>query len=177
MTAKRGYSLIELLVGLAVGWVVLAAAGRFTGSVLRHALAEQATIDMQQGIRGTVEYMAREIRLAGSGTSCDERFLEALPDRIVFRGEVDAVASVNTVCYYLDEGVVRRKLDAAPAQPLAEKVGSLRFRYLVEGGGWQDAPSQGSYHLISAVSIRVHGCAEGSPALATAAAVRARRVM
>lgn len=174
MSGTKGFSFVELLVGLTVGWVVLAAAARFTGSVVRHALAEQARVDAQQGIRATIEYMAREVRLAGSGTACEERFLEALPDRITFRGEVDAVASVNTVSYYLDGAVVRRKLDAGSGQPLADGVGLLEFRYLVEGAGWQEAPGQDSYNLISAVSICVRGCAEGAPALATAAAVRAR---
>jgi type II secretory pathway component PulJ len=174
MSATRGYGLVELLVGLAVGWIVLAAAARFTGSLIRYALTEQTMVEAQQGMRATVEYMAREIRLAGSGASADQRFLEALPDRITFRGEVDAVASVNTVSYYLDDGVVRRKLDAAPGQPLAENVGSLEFRYLVEGVGWQESPAQGSYHLIAAVSIRLRGGNERSPTLATAAAVRAR---
>jgi type II secretory pathway component PulJ len=171
---NAGFGLIELLVGLAVGWIVLAAAARFTGSLLRYALAEQTMIEAQQGMRATAEYMAREIRLAGSGASSDQRFLEALPDRVTFRGEVDAVASVNTVSYYLDDGVVRRKLDAAPGQPLAENVGSLEFRYFVKGDGWQDSPAQASHHLIAAVSICIRGGTEGSPTLATAAAVRAR---
>jgi hypothetical protein len=118
--------------------------------------------------------MAREIRLAGSGVAAGDRFLEALPDRVTFRGDVDATVSVNTVSYYLDGGVIRRKLDQAGGQPLAEGVQSLEFRYLVGDAGWQAYPSPDSHYLILAVGVRIAGSGERAPTLATTAAVRLR---
>ncbi len=172
MREAKGFGLVEVLVGLGVGWLVLGAAARFTGSVVRSALTEQDRIELQQGMRSTLEYMVREIRLAGSGTSSGGRFIEALPGRITFRGEVDATPSVNTVSYYLDETVVRRKLDGAAGQPLGERIQSLEFGYLVRGSGWQESPCMASYPQITAVSVRMRGHGERAPVLVAVVATR-----
>jgi type II secretory pathway component PulJ len=172
MNRSKGFSLVEILVGLAVGWLVLAAAGRFACSVVRYAIAEERRCGAQQGVRAALEYITREIRMAGVGTSSDERIVAARPERIIVRGEVDATASVNTVAYYLDGAVLRRKLDNAPAQPLVDGVDDLALSYLVEGSGWQPAPSQDSYSLISAVRVSIRMAGDTPLVAATAVALR-----
>ncbi len=64
---SRGVTLIELLIALVISTVLIAALYRiFISHQTSHARQEQVT-DMQQNVRGGINQMIREIRMAGFG--------------------------------------------------------------------------------------------------------------
>jgi type IV pilus assembly protein PilW len=62
---QNGFSLIELLVSIAVGSIVLTLVTGFLYSQQRISVTQNAVVDMQQEIRSAVTLMTREIRMAG----------------------------------------------------------------------------------------------------------------
>jgi prepilin-type N-terminal cleavage/methylation domain-containing protein len=67
MDRNKGMTLVELLVVLAVGSVLTAAMfGMFINQQKSYAMQDQV-IDMQQTLRGAIDRMTREIRMAGYG--------------------------------------------------------------------------------------------------------------
>jgi type IV pilus assembly protein PilW len=62
---ESGFSLIELLIAIAVGSIVLMLVVGFLHSQQRISVTHNAVMDMQQGVRSAVSLMTREIRMAG----------------------------------------------------------------------------------------------------------------
>ncbi len=61
----RGFTLIELMIAIAIGSAVLAAIYSFFIMQQRTQVTEQVTVDMQQTIRAAMYLMERDIRMAG----------------------------------------------------------------------------------------------------------------
>ena len=61
----KGFSLIELMVIMAIGSIVMAGIYTFYQSSLRSHITQQTLVDMQQDMRAAMYMMTREIRVAG----------------------------------------------------------------------------------------------------------------
>ncbi len=61
----KGFSLIELMVIMAIASIVMAGIYMFYQSNLRSHITQQALVDMQQDMRAAMYMMTREIRVAG----------------------------------------------------------------------------------------------------------------
>ena len=61
----KGFSLIELMVAMAITSIVMAGIYMFYQSNLRSHITQQALVDMQQDMRAAMYMMTREIRVAG----------------------------------------------------------------------------------------------------------------
>ena len=61
----KGFSLIELMVVMAISSIVMAGIYMFYQSNLRSHITQQALVDMQQDMRAAMYMMTREIRVAG----------------------------------------------------------------------------------------------------------------
>lgn len=68
---SEGFTLIELLVAIAVSAVVLLAIGQFFISTNRTNTVQEKVAGVQQDIRGAMELMTRDIRMAGLDPSGD----------------------------------------------------------------------------------------------------------
>jgi len=74
MLNKKGMTLVELLIVLVVSSILMAAMfGSFIHQQKSYAIQDQV-IDMQQGLRGAIDRMTREIRMAGYGGDILEAF-------------------------------------------------------------------------------------------------------
>ena len=74
MLNKKGMTLVELLIVLVVCSILMAATfGSFIHQQKSFAIQDQV-IDMQQGLRGAIDRMTREIRMAGYGGDILEDF-------------------------------------------------------------------------------------------------------
>lgn len=62
---KKGFSLIELLVAMAVAAILLAGIYKAFNSQMKTHVAQQAVADMQQGLRASMFLMDKDIRMAG----------------------------------------------------------------------------------------------------------------
>ena len=66
---SRGVSMVELLVGSAIGLLVVAAAGRVVGAHHGEARRLQTEARLTQDLRGTAELVGRDLRRAGYWSS------------------------------------------------------------------------------------------------------------
>ena len=115
--ARRGFTLIELMITVALSAVILAAGYQiFTGQRKSYAIQQDLT-DMQQHLRGCEQMMTREIRMAGynvkslttrndvPGTPFNngtiETFEEATAHSITFTTDVENDGTVETIRYSL----------------------------------------------------------------------------
>ena len=157
-SSRRGFTLIELMITVALSSVILAAGYQmFTGQRKSYALQQDLT-EMQQHLRGCEQMMTREIRMAGYNvgvltTRSDvpgtpfhngtiETFEEATAQSITFTADVEHDATVETIRYSLRGTSLVREMwrwDAAlggwrlsgGARSLSEHIERLHLGYWI----------------------------------------------
>ena len=152
MTGCGGFSLLELLVGLAIASIAMAAVvGVFT-TLTRSYTTQTASAGLQQKARAGLDYMAQNIRMAGLN-----------PKRLSGAGIISANASslefnldrnLNGEMENTDEEHIRFSFDPADRQideelyvgwdneskqPLVGDVTDLTFNYFDQNGDLLDA--------------------------------------
>jgi prepilin-type N-terminal cleavage/methylation domain-containing protein len=91
---RAGFSLIELMVAMAILSVIVAHAVHFLIVQRRSSVHQEATVDAQQQARAALDLMSREIMLAGSGMPMDEPALKVMEeDRIEFLASLAGAAA------------------------------------------------------------------------------------
>jgi type IV pilus assembly protein PilW len=162
---RRGFSLVELLVVLAVFTFIVG--GLFTvlnkGQV-RYAF-EQDVTEAQQSARNAIDMMEREIRLAGfpkttyydgvlgyniNSNTIAKGFTTSNATDIVFEGDINEDGIVEVVEYNLSGSTLQRSAVAKPGggvaatpsfKTLAENVRSLSFTYYDAAGSITAVPA------------------------------------
>ena len=140
-----GFSLVELLIAMAVGLVVLAAMySVFT--IQNKTFANQENfVEMQQSVRAGMDMMAREIGMAGydpAGVTFDGVTVDA--NKLEIRADLNgngAIAGQENIVYaFVDEPDYRitRNIGICPScsgdYPFVENVDSFTFEYLKGDG-------------------------------------------
>ncbi len=147
MMTERGFTLIEIMVSMVISSLVIAGIyGVYTIQQRSYTVQEQVT-EMQQRLRSAVDFMSRDIRMAGyyrDGIGCKisagQALLTVQPDRFVFQYcESDGTDWViNRVTYSLNAGELRRELkqgkSGGQTRTLAEGIDGIEFRYLQADG-------------------------------------------
>lgn len=64
-----GFTLIEFMIAVALAAILFTAAYQVMVSQSRVYEAQEQTIDMQQNVRAALDFMSRELRMAGYGVS------------------------------------------------------------------------------------------------------------
>jgi type IV pilus assembly protein PilW len=133
-TSQKGFTLMELMVAMAIASIVMAGIYTFYRSQLRSHVTQQALVDMQQDARVAMYMMTREIRMAG----CDPQFNTGAAIRIANAAEIAFDSDI-----FGPSGVL-----TDPAEPAdGAIVASERFYYglsngnLVRGGWDENDPS------------------------------------
>ena len=136
----RGFTLVELLVAMAISSIVLASVAAAYRTQIRTHATQQMVVDMQQNIRGAMYIMQREIRMAGhdptglSGASilvADDAQLQFQSDDNEdgdFTGGDDPMEQVRYAM--TADGALGRQLWNGPLSPLAENIDAINFVYL-----------------------------------------------
>jgi type IV pilus assembly protein PilW len=147
-----GFSLVELLIAMAVGLVVLGAMySVFT--IQNKTFANQENfVEMQQSVRAGMDMMTREIRMAGYDPTgagfdgitynADQLQIQADMYQTNDTGNPDGDtndSNENIVYKYYDENSeypyqIKRKTGAGYFQPFVENVQSFTFQYLYNTG-------------------------------------------
>jgi len=136
-----GFSLVELLIAMAVGLVVLGAMYSVFTIQNKTFGNQENFVEMQQSVRAGMDMMAREVGMAGydpagvnfAGVTVDANQLEIRAD---LTGDGDAGDSNENITYkYYDENSdypyqIKRKTGAGSFQPFVENVDSFTFQYL-----------------------------------------------
>jgi type IV pilus assembly protein PilW len=139
--ADRGYSLIDMLVALAVGGGVLAASVTLLHLGLRAWVWGAARVEAQQSARYALERMASELREAGYDPTAAgiAPVVVAEPARVAFQrdfngnGVVDPTRERVTYLLRAGESILRRDAGGG-AQPVINGVRALRLTYLDREG-------------------------------------------
>jgi hypothetical protein len=162
--ARAGYSLVDLLVALAVGGGLMASTLTLLHLGLRAWVWGAARVDAQQSARYAVERMASELREAGYDPTVAgiAPVVLAEPARVVFQRDFNGNGVVDPtrerVTYLLRPGETILRRDAGGgAQPVVEQVRAFRLTYLDRAGAeTTDAAA------VTAVRIRLEVGETGS---------------
>jgi type IV pilus assembly protein PilW len=145
----NGFTLIEILVSMAISLVVLAGIARTFTVQTRQNNAEEQIGQMQQSARGALDLMIREIQMAkynpagtafpaGTyGVTYSATQLEIKSDILDANGTIStASGSVEDIIYAYDSANKRitRKLGSAAAQILADNITGFTFSYFDANG-------------------------------------------
>jgi type IV pilus assembly protein PilW len=134
-----GFTLLELLVSMAIGLVVIAAvAGTFTAQTRQNS-AEEQIAQMQQNVRGALDLMLREIQMAGykpaggtfngiqTSTSTTLRIKLDLDSTGV---ETDGTTDDITYTFDSSSGLITRTLNnGGSSATLADNITGFTFAY------------------------------------------------
>ena len=148
----RGFSSMEVLAGLGLTLILLAAVYSFQQAQLKAFSTQQVYSDSQNVTRSVIDLMARELRMAcyDPGTAIPKSLgpcapdvkqgiIEATPTRIHFRQDLTGDNAIGApgedVTYDLSNGTIRRTDGLAEPVVLASGVptGGLSFLYFDNG--------------------------------------------
>jgi len=154
---SRGYSLVDLLVALAIGGGLIASTATLLHLGVRAWLWGAAQVEAQQSARYALERMASELREAGYDPTVAgiAAVIVAEPTRIAFQrdlngnGLVDATRERVTYLLRAGESTLRRDAGGG-AQPVIEGVRVFRLTYLDRAGAETTDPD-----AVIAVRVRL----------------------
>ena len=170
-----GYSLVDLLVALAVGGGLMASTLTLLHLGLRAWVWGAARVEAQQSARYALERLAGELREAGYDPTVAgiAPVVLAEPTRVVFQrdlnrnGVVDPTRERVTYLLRAGESILRRDAGGG-AQPVVEGVRGFRLVYLDRAGAATTDPA-----AVTAVRVRLEiGGADGGVVMETQATLR-----
>jgi len=177
---SRGFGLLDLLVGMALGLVVLGAITAAVGTggrLLRNASARGEGEDTTQM---AVEALTFDVRRAGYDPRATgvTPITEAVADRVALAADLDADGAVDpdseeTTAYICRGGRLSRII-GRQSLPLADGITSCAFRYLDEHGTALSLPAAG---LDAAARARVRAVAFDVTLLPSGLAGASRRTV
>lgn len=130
MVDKRGYTILELLVAMAISGIFMGTIYSAYISQQRSTLGHEQVSAMQRNLRSAMYYMEKEIRMAG----CDPTgrtnavIIQANASLMEFTGDIDADGTIGTdehITYsILNNNLVRN------GTIIGENIDALNFVYL-----------------------------------------------
>ncbi len=137
---ERGFTIVELLVGLAIGLILLGVAVKIFLVQQRAYNVQEQLSEMQQNIRAAMDMIVKESKMAGynptgasfNGITYDTSQLQILAD---LTGNGDTDDSNEDIIYTYDAGNLQIERDTGGGgQPLAENITEFTFSYLNADG-------------------------------------------
>jgi len=148
-TSQKGFSLIELMVAMAIASVLMAGIYTFYHHQLKTHITQQEMVDMQQDARAAMYMMTREIRMAGYD-----------PQNA---GATIRTANVAQMAFDSDIFGPSSGLSGVPTDPDEDPDGSIdtneRFYYALDSGnlvrGSWDADDPSSPADLNTVALNI----------------------
>jgi len=133
---ENGFTLVELLVAMAISGIVMASIGYLYYSQQKSYVAQEQIAAMQQNLRAAMYYMEREIRMAGCDPiqNANSGIITATANSINFTEDIDddGIISANeNITYSLadNDGDGDNDLERN-GNLIAENIDALDFVYL-----------------------------------------------
>ena len=131
--AQHGLSLVELMVGIAIGLFVVAAATLVVTTQLGNNRRLLLETQLQQDLRATMDIVTRELRRAGSASDAAAlRGVWYSPDIPVLKSDVAEARAVSA------EEVEYRYVRGTDPGPFGFKLESGLIKSRLGGAGWQE---------------------------------------
>lgn len=151
LRSEQGFSLIEMLVAMAIGSIVMAAiVNMFVNQRKAYAIREQVT-EMQENARTGIDYLVHDLTMAGydpAGTA-GAGIVAASANAIQFsmdiskNGVIEADENVTFLLY--DDGddgdLDLGRMSDGVTELIAENIQDLTFSYTLADGTITDAPA------------------------------------
>jgi prepilin-type N-terminal cleavage/methylation domain-containing protein len=145
----RGFTLVEMLVALAVSSIVMAAIYSVNAVLTRSYTTQNVAADVQQAVRATIDFMAEDIMMAGlrvyqEDYANDPEIGAAGSEIMTFRGDRnmdgDTGDEFENLTYWLD-GTELKQTDnnSAVEETFIDNVVNFEFRYFRENAA--DTPT------------------------------------
>ena len=171
----RGFTLIEMMIALAIGLVVLGAAYSVFTIQYKTFGNQEEIVAMQQSVRAGMDMMTREIRMArydpsgvNSDTNTDNDFVGVVfsDTQLEIRADLDGNGAIGgsneNIVYMFDNNRITRNTGGG-AQPFVENVQAFTFAYLDATGAVTANAAD-----VRAIRITITGrTAKPDPAYAT----------
>jgi len=134
MTNEGGYTIVELLVAIAITGVFLAAIYSAYFSQQRSTLAQEQVSAMQRNLRSAMYFMEKEIRMAGCDPTATTNagIIQANENLMEFKGDMDGDGTMATdehITYSLSGADLARN-----GNRIAENIDAINFVYLDKDG-------------------------------------------
>ncbi len=132
---ERGFTIVELLVGLAIGLILLGVAVKIFLVQQRAYSVQEQLSEMQQNIRAAMDMIVKESKMAGynptgasfNGITYDTSQLRILAD---IDGNGTTTGTNEDITYTYDAGNLQIERDTGGGgQPLAENITEFTFSY------------------------------------------------
>ena len=137
---QRGFTLVELLVAMAISSIVLGAMVVFFTTQNRSYTRDTATADIQQVVRTGIDFMSDSIRMAGLDPLQTGNFGIEAPGAtaITITADLDMNGQINVsnserITYALNGNQVLQTADGV-TEPLVDNVTNFTFIYRDENG-------------------------------------------
>jgi type II secretory pathway component PulJ len=135
LASRPGYSLVELLMTVAIGTVIAGGIVALLMSQVQLTATQNRNMLNQENLRDVIRFMTDEIRLAAT-TDGSEPIIAANGSDMEFYADIDGNGVTDTVGYYVAEGVLLRRFTTTAGgnafeatDPLLAGVQSLVFVY------------------------------------------------
>lgn len=184
MLDKKGVTLIELLVVLVISGIVIGGVYRVFISQTKAYTVQDQVAEIQQDVRGAMEIMVRDIRMAGfQSRAFGSATIENSPIVTPLNGNSITVnyeynSTTNTITYALavqpdGSSSLTRTLNAGTPEPLLSNVTNLNFTYGIDANGDKTIDDiDGETGVIPDSAFRTAAYVNGLPATAKVFAVR-----
>jgi type IV pilus assembly protein PilW len=166
-TNDRGFTLVEIMVALALAGIVMASIYTAFLSQQRSYLAQEQVSAMQQNIRAGLNMLTREIRMAGFDPTANAgaTISAATVDSITFSMDQnededtdigDAGENITYSLYIAEDGLQKLgRKNPNINQAVAENIEELEFFYTLADGTKTTTPSAAELAKIKSVQISI----------------------
>lgn len=130
MVDKRGYTILELLVAMAISGIFMGTIYSAYISQQRSTLGHEQVSAMQRNLRSAMYYMEKEIRMAGCDPTgrTNAGIIQANANLMQFKGDIDGDGTIGT-----DENITYSVLNnnlVRNGTTIGENIDALNFVYL-----------------------------------------------
>ena len=162
---KSGFTMVELLVVLAISSIVLTLMYQTYSAQLKSHTTQQELVEMQQNMRAALYLMEREIRMAGYGPNggvADPPFTTAQIDSIAFAMDITGGTTLDpsdgdtgdageSISYFFNNGLIRNASDGNGNQVMLDDsdINLLTFVYKDADGATLDDDGNGNLTTLA----------------------------